>query len=92
MNGEPPRYRRLADELALLIHGGALRPGDRLPSVRQTQASHRCSAATVFQAYHRLESLGLVRAAERSGYFVAPALVPAARDRKSTRLNSSHSS
>lgn len=79
MNGEAPRYRRLADELARLIHGGALRPGDRLPSVRQTQASHHCSAATVFQAYHRLEALGLVRAAERSGYFVAPTMVPAAR-------------
>ncbi len=79
MSAEPPRYRRLADELARLIHAGALRPGDRLPSVRQTQASRGCSAATVFQAYHRLESLGLVRAAERSGYFVAPLTTPPAR-------------
>ncbi|MGM9484528.1 PLP-dependent aminotransferase family protein [Roseateles sp. NT4] len=78
MSAEPPRYRRLADELVRLIHAGALRPGDRLPSVRQTQASRGCSAATVFQAYHRLESLGLVRAAERSGYFVAPVAAPSA--------------
>lgn len=73
-----PRYRRLADELASLIDTGALRPGDRLPSVRQTQASRGCSAATVFQAYHLLEARGLVRAAERSGFFVAPAAAPAA--------------
>ena len=80
MSGDQPRYRRLADELAQLIHGGALRPGDRLPSVRQTQASRGCSAATVFQAYHLLEARGLIRAAERSGYFVAPAAaVPASR-------------
>ena len=79
MSAEPPRYRRLADELAGLIHSGALRPGDRLPSVRQTQSSRGCSAATVFQAYHRLESLGLVRATERSGYFVAALTAPAAR-------------
>lgn len=72
------RYRRLADELADLIRGGALRPGDRLPSVRQTQASRGCSAATVFQAYHLLEARGLIRAAERSGYFVAPTAAPAA--------------
>ncbi|HEY0954261.1 MAG TPA: PLP-dependent aminotransferase family protein [Roseateles sp.] len=72
MSAAPPRYRRLADDLARLIAGGALRPGDRLPSVRRTQASHGCSAATVFQAYHLLEARGLVRAAERSGYFVAP--------------------
>lgn len=76
MNPEAPRYRRLADELAGLIRGGALRPGDRLPSVRQTQASRGCSAATVFQAYHLLEARGLVRAAERSGHFVAPAAAP----------------
>lgn len=77
MSAEPPRYRRLADELAQLIHGGTLRPGDRLPSVRQTQASRGCSAATVFQAYHLLEARGLIRAAERSGYFVAPPVAPA---------------
>ncbi|MFG6415665.1 PLP-dependent aminotransferase family protein [Roseateles sp. DC23W] len=78
MSAEPPRYRRLADELSALIQAGALRPGDRLPSVRQTQASRGCSAATVFQAYHLLEARGLIRAAERSGYFVAPAAAPVA--------------
>jgi DNA-binding transcriptional MocR family regulator len=66
-----PRYRQLADEIAGLIGSGALRPGERLPSVRQTRASRACSAATVFQAYYLLESRGLIRAAERSGYFVA---------------------
>ncbi|MFG6430530.1 PLP-dependent aminotransferase family protein [Roseateles sp. LYH14W] len=80
MSGDAPLYRRLADELAQLIQSGALRPGDRLPSVRQTQASRSCSASTVFQAYHLLEARGLIRAAERSGYFVAPATaLPAAR-------------
>ncbi|NCT82903.1 MAG: PLP-dependent aminotransferase family protein [Comamonadaceae bacterium] len=76
MSEAAPRYRQLADEIAGLIERGALRPGDRLPSVRQTQAVRGCSAATVFQAYHLLESRGLVRAAERSGYFVAPAPPP----------------
>jgi len=73
-----PLYRRLADELAELIRNDALRPGDRLPSVRHTQASRGCSAATVFQAYHLLEARGLVRAAERSGYFVAARMAPPA--------------
>lgn len=74
------RYQTIADELATLIASGALRPGDRLPSVRQTQQSRDCSASTVFQAYYLLESRGLIRAAPRSGYFVAPpASVPPAR-------------
>jgi len=80
MKKPAPRYQQLADELAALIASGALRPGDRLPSVRQTQASRGCSAATVFQAYYLLESRGLLRAAPRSGYFVAaPAVQPPAR-------------
>ena len=66
-----PRYQQLADELAGMIAQGALRAGDRLPSVRQTCQSRGLSAATVFQAYHLLEARGLVQAAARSGYFVS---------------------
>ena len=60
----------LARELERQISAGVLRPGDRLPSVRQTCVTRRLSASTVFRAYHLLESRGLVRAAPRSGYFV----------------------
>jgi DNA-binding transcriptional MocR family regulator len=65
------RYGLLARELEQQIAGGVLRPGDRLPSVRQTSISRGVSASTVFQAYYLLESRGLVRAVPRSGYFVA---------------------
>jgi DNA-binding transcriptional MocR family regulator len=65
------RYELLARELEQQIAAGVLRAGDRLPSVRQTCASRGLSPSTVFQAYYLLESRGLVRAAPRSGYFVA---------------------
>jgi DNA-binding transcriptional MocR family regulator len=65
------RYELLARELEQQIAAGVLRPGDRLPSVRQTRASRGLSPSTVFQAYYLLEARGLVRAAPRSGYFVA---------------------
>ena len=67
----PSRFEALAQELEQQIAAGVLRPGDRLPSVRQTCASRRLSPSTVFQAYYLLESRGLVRAVPRSGYFVA---------------------
>jgi DNA-binding transcriptional MocR family regulator len=67
----PTRYELLAQELEQQIAAGVLRPGDRLPSVRQACASRGLSPSTVFQAYYLLESHGLVRAAPRSGYFVA---------------------
>jgi len=71
------RYERYAQEIAQLIRTRALRPGDRLPSVRQASASRGISAATVFEAYYLLEARGLVEARPRSGYYVsAQALRP----------------
>jgi DNA-binding transcriptional MocR family regulator len=64
------RYEAYAEELAQRIRSGQLRPGDRLPSVRELKRQRGVSASTVFSAYHLLESLGLVEARERSGYFV----------------------
>lgn len=65
--------QQLADEVALAIRDGRLKPGDRLPSVRQTCRQRGVSPATVFLAYGRLESGGLVEARARSGYYVRAA-------------------
>ena len=64
-------YETLAAELAQSIQDGVLRLGDRLPSVRQASSSREVSPSTVFQAYYLLEARGLIRARERSGYYVA---------------------
>ncbi|MBF6024451.1 PLP-dependent aminotransferase family protein [Lysobacter niastensis] len=68
------RYEALAEEVAASIRSGVLRPGDRLPSVRQTSESRHVSPSTVFQAYYLLEARGLIRARAKSGYYVAPGL------------------
>ncbi|MBS1157363.1 MAG: GntR family transcriptional regulator [Proteobacteria bacterium] len=67
------RYESLAELLAADIRNGKLAPGTKLPSIRKIMAQHEVSPSTVFQAYYRLEDLGLVRARERSGYYVAGA-------------------
>jgi DNA-binding GntR family transcriptional regulator len=54
------RYQRLADELADAIAAGLLRPGDRLPSVRETCRARGVSPSTVFQAYGLLETLAVI--------------------------------
>ena len=64
------RYADLADDLTDAIRRGALRPGERLPSVRQACASRGVSASTVFQAYDLLEARGLIESRPRSGFFV----------------------
>ena len=64
-------YERYAEEIDALIRSGSLRPGERLPSVRQASASRRISPSTVFEAYYLLEARGRIQARPRSGYFVA---------------------
>ena len=67
------RYQALAADLAASIERGLLKPGDRLPSVRQASRDRRVSPATVFEAYYLLEARGLVRSRARSGYYVSAA-------------------
>ena len=64
------RYERLTEEITASILSGLLQVGDRLPSVRQTSASRGVSPSTVFKAYYLLEARGLIRARDRSGYYV----------------------
>lgn len=64
-------YEALADELTGLMAEGVLRPGEKLPSVRQQQERRGVSPSTVFQAYYQLEARGLIESRPRSGYYVA---------------------
>ncbi len=75
---ERPLYQTLADEVAGLIERRALRPGDRLPSVRGYSRQKRVSLATVLRAYQVLEDRGYLEVRPQSGHYVrgAPALPP----------------
>lgn len=73
----PHLYEKLAQSLAGAIASGALRPGDRLPSVRSFAAQRKVSIATVLQAYLHLENDGLVEVRPKSGHFVRRRLLPA---------------
>ncbi|GGA11575.1 PLP-dependent aminotransferase family protein [Dyella caseinilytica] len=66
-------YEQLASQLREQIAQGALRAGERLPSIRQLARSHGVSTATAVQACLQLEREGLAQARPRSGYFVRAA-------------------
>lgn len=68
------RYEALAEEIADSIRRRVLKPGDRLPSVRQASAARKVSPSTVFQAYYLLEARGMVESRPRSGYYVTRAV------------------
>lgn len=71
------RYEQYAQEITALIKTQTLRPGERLPSVRQASASRKISPSTVFEAYYLLEARGLIQARPRSGYYVSAQVQPA---------------
>lgn len=78
-------YQQFAREIGAMIASGQLRPGERLPSVREARARRGVSASTIFQAYQSLERDGLVVARSQSGFYVgAPiasrAIAPSADD------------
>jgi DNA-binding transcriptional MocR family regulator len=63
-------YKQLADDLTVLIRQGTLKPGDRVPSVREISRERGMSPATVIHAYELLEGQGLIETRPRSGYYV----------------------
>jgi DNA-binding transcriptional MocR family regulator len=68
----PPLYQRIASQIEGAIASGALRAGDRLPSVRALSEQHQVSISTALQVFRWLENRGVVQARPKSGYFVAP--------------------
>lgn len=65
-----PLYRQVMDVVGESISSGALRPGDRLPSLRKMSQAVGVSVPTVQQAYVELERQRRIEARPRSGFFV----------------------
>src|SRR5688500_12730443 len=63
---------RLRQRIVAGLHLGSLRPGDRLPSLREVGAELNSDPRAVMTAYRQLAAEGIVRLRPRSGVFVAP--------------------
>lgn len=66
----PTRRRTPASELTELIHSKELKPGDRLPSIRQMAIALGVSHSSARDAYKQLQAMGLIKVHPRSGAFV----------------------
>jgi DNA-binding transcriptional MocR family regulator len=69
-HGTPLAYERIESKIEALIQKGTLRPGDRVPSVRELCRREGVSKITAMQALSNLEAKSLVQARPRSGFFV----------------------
>ncbi len=76
--GGLPVYLQLAHQVREALRLGWLRPGDRLPTVREVVATSGVNPNTVLKAYRELEFAGLVEARQGAGTFVKATLGSAA--------------
>ena len=65
-----PLYQRLAANYSTAMALGTLKPGERMPSVRELMVRHEVSLSTALQVLRYLEENGYLEARPRVGYFV----------------------
>lgn len=64
------RYEQVAERIIRLVENGVLKPGDRVPSLRELSRELDVSLNTVKQAYWRLEDRNYIVAVPQSGFYV----------------------
>lgn len=65
-----PLYEEVACKINYLVDQGALRPGERVPSIRNLSKQMHVSINTVKEAYSLLEDRRVLEARPQSGYYV----------------------
>src|SRR3989442_14914142 len=65
-----PLYLKVAHQIEGQIRKGALRVGDRVPSIRGLKRQQGVSVSTVLQAYFWLENQGWIEPRPQSGFYV----------------------
>jgi DNA-binding transcriptional MocR family regulator len=68
--GDRTLVDQIVDWYSARIDDRTMRPGTRLPSIREFAAGHRVSRFTVVEAYDRLIARGYVESRRGSGFFV----------------------
>ena len=71
-----PIYEQIKDGLRKLIVSGALRPDEKLPSVRAMATDLAINPNTIYRAYGELESEGYIYSVPGKGSFAAPVQAP----------------
>jgi GntR family transcriptional regulator len=84
-NSGIPVYRQIINQACEAVANGALKPGDRLPTIRALSEQLNVNPNTVAKAYRELELKGLLVSERGSGSFIQaqpPAPSSGARQKK----------
>ncbi|MHB1561843.1 MAG: GntR family transcriptional regulator [Isosphaeraceae bacterium] len=76
---ERPIYGQIADRVRFAVAGGALRPGEMVPSVRDLSKQLVVNPNTVARAYRDLQAEGLLESVRGMGLQVAEGAVERCR-------------
>ncbi len=67
-----PLYVQIKEQMRLAVAGGAVKPGEQVPTVRDLATQLRINLNTVARAYREMQSEGLLTSRQGSGTFVSP--------------------
>ncbi len=68
-----PVYRQIIDQVHSGRASGTLKPGERLPTVRQLAVDLKVNPNTVVRAYRELELTGIITTHQGTGTFITEA-------------------
>ena len=63
-------YEQIVDQIGVLVAGGQLKPGDRLPSERELVERFQVSRASIREAISALEMMGLIEVRSGEGTYI----------------------
>lgn len=81
-----PLFAQLVDAVKKAVATGALRPGDRLPSVRELAEELVVNPNTIAKAFRQLEADGVTVSRAGTGTFVAERRPTLSREERRRRL------
>jgi GntR family transcriptional regulator len=81
-----PIYRQITDQVRQAIAGGTLRPGDRLPPVRDLAVELAVNPNTIAKAYQDLERDGVIETSRGRGTYVSSAKPSVPESERARRL------
>ena len=70
-NSGKPKYKQIIASIEEAIVGGALKKGDKLPSLNSIKIKHKVSRDTVFTAFNELKNRGIIQSVAGKGFYVA---------------------
>lgn len=64
------KYEQIVWDFCEMIQNGSMKPGEKLPSIREACVRYACNKATVIRAYQQLEDRHFTTVKSKSGFYV----------------------